>query len=868
MADDNNQDNGTSTNTPVIDVEAINRINNIIDKMVESSKNVSSKLDTSTGKASSSLKDLQQSLTSVVQGSKDFANDFNNAATSAQKFNQVFNSISLNGLNVFDDFSKSALGAFKDVGDAALSVGNVIAKNILSSKDALSAAGTLAGTSFAESLKKTVLTSQIKGTDLSLDRVEDSLLSLDKIATQTALNFKGNYQVAASEAESFATAVAESIQATKATQEAVNSVSTTLGRYMDITEATRDVNDKFSKAVEGVNGHINALNAALLVSSATGQRAEEVAEFIGKAHYELGESIDQVVSSLGDIKSATEGSNVGFKTAADSIAANADALKLWGGTIQSVAPMFKTFANSLAGIGKEGLTPELLHTFVSGMASMSMSSKALVGLNLPGNARGGVGALQSGYQFEANMGSAEGMQKNLQAMMKTITQYTGGKITTLEEAGQSSEGARLYAIQQKFLTQFGISNTGSQKAISQIMKDIQSGGFKGTQDAQDKLQEALVNGQKAADDTTTQLVKAQNDTKSAILTSGQQIVNAIKGNMAGTQLQGILSGFDTTLGQAAAQGGISLEDLKSGFKSAMSGTVPLSEEELKSQNVQVRGNLGSIQKSEKNIIQNKEFTQPRKQTAVDKATLKNNYEMSSIISQFGSEKDQSTISALMKKKKDLSKVGQDLSKNEQIQLDQSLNAAKGSMAAFKSAKDIAQQQLQQRGANHGGSKRDQKQYQIALDELTMKNLEGIKKKFSEDNKNGQNDQIIAGIDQQLQMRQKDRMSLEQGNLSRAATKNIKNNFGKSAAKDAMEQFGEVFGGPTNQQIKEANAGIRMSGKIQKQTQNQEQEKNKGKDIDVGVRVKIVNGTVKIDKEFVREVAREVVKNSIGRPDKA
>ena len=101
-------------------------------------------------------------------------------------------------------------------------------------------------------------------------------------------------------------------------------------------------------------------------------KSAEIAKIMSDAHLQLGLDLEDSALAMGHIADAARTSGIGFESTAKSIMTAAKSLKFWGGTVASVQPLFRSFSASLKGIGREGLTPELLETFVSGLSRMQM----------------------------------------------------------------------------------------------------------------------------------------------------------------------------------------------------------------------------------------------------------------------------------------------------------------------------------------------------------------------------------------------------------------------------------------------------------------------------------------------------------------
>lgn len=397
--------------------------------------------------------------------------------------------------------------------------------------------------------------------------VEASLKAVERTALQAGTAFGDmdvptNYENVAGNVAKFNAELANSIVTTKRSQDQVLAVGAALKDSFGPVNAITPLKGVIA-ANQALNSSITATNAALLISNATGVDASQVAKMMSESYLNLGMGIEESVKMFGHIADAAKTSGLGFERTAGTIHGMAQSLKFWGTTVEGVTPLFKTFANSMQGIGQQGLTPELLNSFVNGLERMTFGTRALLGLQSPGMGRGGpTGVLGAGLQMEQALeeGDFGTIAENL---ISTLQQYGGQDIMTRQEALDSPGAQRNYMVQRQLLGQMlNISDTATQNKMLKVLQDIDKGGMAQAADAKAELGKVLGQGEETAEDTTTRIEKANLAVEAAVLSSGAELLQAVQGLARGTDLQKALQGVQTVTEQAARMGGVDLNALK------------------------------------------------------------------------------------------------------------------------------------------------------------------------------------------------------------------------------------------------------------------------------------------------------------------
>jgi hypothetical protein len=359
----------------------------------------------------------------------------------------------------------------------------------------------------------------------------------------------GVFLAAQQNVSGFNTFLAQSIQTTRNSQEAIIGVAQALGKTFGprATDAVKGLDIQTNKL--GVQ--MTQVDAALLISSATGANHSEIVRLMEEAYLDLGSELGDTISMFGGLFDAATKSGIGFERTARSIMESTKMLKFWGGTIDSITPLFNTFSQSLRGIGRQGLTPELLRTFVSGLDRMNFSTRALLSMQMPG-ARG-AGLLGGGLRMEAALEKGpEGMREVVSSLTATLKRFGGPQILTREQAIESPALTRNYMIQRQLLGQMmNISDPAQQNRMMQILQDIDKGGIAASADNMTAVRELLQAGEQVADETVTAIDRATQILKSAIQVEGQNMREAIKGIGIETGFGDIIQDIQSMVAKAA-----------------------------------------------------------------------------------------------------------------------------------------------------------------------------------------------------------------------------------------------------------------------------------------------------------------------------
>lgn len=469
----------------------------------------------------------------------------------------------------------------------------------------------------------------IKALGTEILELNKMLKEVDKQAIQTAMSigtmeFPGaDIGQAVQYAGNFNKALSNSIITTRSTREEVLAVNKAFADFG--TDAIVN-SEELIGTITGLNSALNLQNQALLISKATGLDSTQVAKDMAEMQKTLGISAERAAQAFGLIDEVGRRSGIGISRTAQSIVGLTKDLKFWGTTVEGIAPVFDSFSKSLQGVGKQGLTPELLSNFVGGLQRMNFSTRALLGLQSPSMRAGG--ALGAGLEMEEALAKGD-FGKISENLISTLKQFGGPKLLTRGEALETGQ-ERQYMIQRQLLGQTtGITDTAQQDLMLKVLQDIEKGGS-GSMDAMKALGGVLKRGEQVAEETLSLEDKATQEVTAAIHGSGQEIVMAIQEMSQSMGISGFLEGVSGILKGAVQMGGVDAKLVDSMMRQ-------LSESSSLGQHIS-----GAIEKMSgeiKDLFKILEYAKPEERTAIEKE-IQNRQEDIGLFKQFEKPVDQ------------------------------------------------------------------------------------------------------------------------------------------------------------------------------------------------------------------------------------
>lgn len=461
-----------------------------------------------------------ESVTKSVKGSHKVINGFSEVINNTLGKAFVTAGGGAGGLKSM--FSKMQEGMTEAAGIAEKTFGGKIPSGIAAAK--------LAAASFAEG-GLALIDEKIKGvTGVGFNDIETAIISAEKASLKAGMSFGQSFDEAAQTTEMYRRTMSDAINTTKATGEEIGSVRVALSAAFNTEEMVGNL-DNLTSAEAGVKSAMNLTNVAILTAAATGMESSAMAGLLAEAHLNLGESVETAGMAMADIAAVTQGSGLSFNTVQKGIMNSASALKMWGGTISSVTPVFKTFVDSL-GEGRKGLATELLEKYANGLGKMGFSTRALLG-TISGISSGGGGAIGAGLEMEAAMEQGpEGMSKITDSLLQTLNKFGGGQgVITRDEAIADPALQRNFMLQRGLLTQMlGVDEQSANQLLG-VLKDVDKNGLSGGKNTKEELNKLIKSGEATKESTQTTMERTSRAVESATLDSGKLIVTAL-GNVA------------------------------------------------------------------------------------------------------------------------------------------------------------------------------------------------------------------------------------------------------------------------------------------------------------------------------------------------
>ena len=428
------------------------------------------------------------------------------------------------GQGFFDSLKKQAskLG-LGDIADKALSAASKVFSEAgkvldLSKKDIKALADSGGAIAITAGYEKA-----IRGLKPLID-AQDAMIESKKAALQMGMSFGQSFEEASSGMTNFRKALSESQTSTQSLRKEVVEVQNSLKDAFSTNEMISNL-DNLVGANKTFRGSLTLTNSALLAAKAMGMNATVTAKMLAEAHLYLGESAKTAPNIFAEIADAQKKSGLGYEKVASAVMDSAKHLKLWGGTVSSVTPIFKAFSASLSE-GQKGLAPELLSQYISGIQGMSLANKAFIGINASGGA-GGKSVIGAGLEQERLMGQgAEGMKQISQNLIDTIKNKFGGQLITLEDTANNPELENSYVMQRQYMKKIGINDAGTADKILAGLKEIDKGTAGDS--AFNNLNKLITDGQKTSDQIANEQLQALVFLEATTNTHGTNMVAILK----------------------------------------------------------------------------------------------------------------------------------------------------------------------------------------------------------------------------------------------------------------------------------------------------------------------------------------------------
>lgn len=313
------------------------------------------------------------------------------------------------------------------------------------------------------------------------------------------------------------------------------------------------------------NKSITISQLAQVGMKAWGLSSSEAANIQTRAYDELGRSGESMINMLGEIHGAIKDGFMPAKQASNQILNASSSLGIFGDKASIATSIWREFAESLRNGGvaaKE--VGNIVSQVTQSIANMSIQNRAFIGMM--SNMFQGATALGGGLRMELMMRQPGGLEKNLEALTSSLSQFGGGQIFTLEQAANNPQMEMQFALQRQMLGKLtGIGGTEQQNRILEVLQGVQRGGL-------DRIE-----GSKQLNDLMERGTDVQANTVTAIEKLERNMVNQLRqSNEFLSGINGLLGGEVQKIGMGETENVLQSPNLRIGSAQsiAMAGQNP------------------------------------------------------------------------------------------------------------------------------------------------------------------------------------------------------------------------------------------------------------------------------------------------------
>jgi len=207
-----------------------------------------------------------------------------------------------------------------------------------------------------------------------------------------------------------------------------------------------------------------------------GMSEDEAAQRAKKGYMDFNQTVTETISSMATMSAAAKQTGIDRKIADDQIMASSQSLAIFGQKSDAAAKTWATFTGALKDTIPIRQVGEIVTDVTNSIAKMSVQNRAFIGM-MSGMTQGR-SAMGGALQLELAMRSPEGMEKNLQALTSSLSQFGGGKVITLEEAANNPQLEIQFQLQREMLGKIsGISDTQTQNRVLEVLQKVREGGM-------------------------------------------------------------------------------------------------------------------------------------------------------------------------------------------------------------------------------------------------------------------------------------------------------------------------------------------------------------------------------------------------------
>lgn len=322
------------------------------------------------------------------------------------------------------------------------------------------------------------------------------------------------------------------------------------GNLLDYGVAAKNL----SEEVNMMGNSLNMAESALFMSAVTGDSLGSSVQNLKKDMYDFGMSLEDSMLTFAGFQDTASKTGLSTDTVRTALVGAASGVKELGVSIDFAKPFLEGFVESLekVGVGIENATnlASSMSRAVTGL--MTDYGKAYFTFQQGGlDFGGGGGVLGAGIGFRAKMLEAEksGEQGEMAlevagAIKKTIENFTGGEIITVDQAANNPELQQLFAVQESILKDYGISGAGQVDRTLELLKDLDDSQNMSKEDLNSRL-EQLNDDTKTAQEQSLSEEQKTNSLLSKILTQNTLANDTFVGLLEISKASAIVTGAVT-----------------------------------------------------------------------------------------------------------------------------------------------------------------------------------------------------------------------------------------------------------------------------------------------------------------------------------
>lgn len=243
-----------------------------------------------------------------------------------------------------------------------------------------------------------------------------------------------------------------------------------------LSEVKADAIVNLRKASVSAAREGKGLAGAMNVMRGAGFKLAQITSIMPARLKQFGEKGLELSKQIRILHSAVEGTKFGIDMARKQIEGASMPLAIFGQKSGVAARTWRTFVDSLKDTIPIENIGRLVTQLTSKIANMSIGTRAFI-TQMSGMMPGS-GALGGALKMEMALRSPGGLEKNLQAMTKTLSRFGGGRIISLKQATQNPALQMQFQLQRQLVGQLtGVQGGQAQARVLEVLQRMQSGGM-------------------------------------------------------------------------------------------------------------------------------------------------------------------------------------------------------------------------------------------------------------------------------------------------------------------------------------------------------------------------------------------------------